>query len=615
MAKPTHRPGTLRSAKIAGAIALGATVFATTSCSSSEQELLPGSSSAGAAGAVPDATAAVPDANDEPDVGAGGAGGAGGSGGAGGADAQADGNASAETGSPDAEAPIDAADATVLADAAPDAGPGVGPDAGPDVKPDVGAITDASVRPDVVYVFPDDLADAALDPDGMPAQDAQVAWKHWNYTMNQDHTIQDYRSQPRSIVDQTLDAVVLENDWVKVTLMPDFGGRIASILYKPTGHEELYQNPVGSPWGYREGSFYYNWLMVYGGIFPTLPEPEHGKTWILPWSHKVVERTADKVSVRMSITDDLDTPSGTPNKFAYGKTGITCNATVTLRRDRSSVDFSIDLMNPAPNDVRYEYWTCATLTPGSVPGKTAATAGGEMIAPISQVEVGMGNFGNTGRTMAWGPSVSFFKNWPDMGILYASPSMTGNFWGVVNHDNKEGIFRIADNSITPGLKLWTWGYAQSINVDPSAPTSAAVGARPYFEMWGGVSHKFFDTATLSAGGRKRWTETYLVTNGLDAVSAASPHGAAYLQTATVGTDLVLTADLFTAHPGMDVAGTLSIDAAPVATTTLKADAVTPSRFQSTKALSTISAGAHTLGFLAKDPVGNTLLEGSIAFTR
>jgi hypothetical protein len=123
-------------------------------------------------------------------------------------------------------------------------------------------------------------------------------------------------------------------------------------------------------------------------------------------------------------------------------------------------------------------------------------------------------------------------------------------------------------------------------------------------------------ATIGPGGRKRWTETYLVTSGLDAVTAASPDGAAYLQTATAGTDLVLTADLFTAHPGMDVTGTVLIDdVAAAGDTVLEADAVTPSRFQATKALSAITAGAHTFTFVAKGPGGGTLLSASTGFTR
>ena len=60
--------------------------------------------------------------------------------------------------------------------------------------------------------------------------------------------------------------------YLKVTLVPEFGGRIISIIYKPTGHEELYRTEVGVPYG-RRAAVLYDWLMVYGGIFPTFRMP------------------------------------------------------------------------------------------------------------------------------------------------------------------------------------------------------------------------------------------------------------------------------------------------------------------------------------------------------
>ena len=75
-----------------------------------------------------------------------------------------------------------------------------------------------------------------------------------------------------TIVDRTFKTHVLENRYLKVTLVPEFGGRILSIIYKPTGHEQLYRTEVGVPYGIEGGTFYYDWLMVYGGIFPTFPD-------------------------------------------------------------------------------------------------------------------------------------------------------------------------------------------------------------------------------------------------------------------------------------------------------------------------------------------------------
>ena len=61
----------------------------------------------------------------------------------------------------------------------------------------------------------------------------------------------------------------------------------------------LYQNTVGAPYGELSGNFYYDWLMVYGGVFATFPESEHGKTWGEPWSYRVVEDSDDEVAIEV----------------------------------------------------------------------------------------------------------------------------------------------------------------------------------------------------------------------------------------------------------------------------------------------------------------------------
>jgi hypothetical protein len=86
-----------------------------------------------------------------------------------------------------------------------------------------------------------------------------------------------------------------------------------------------------------------------------------------------------------------------------------------------------------------------------------------------------------------------------MGIAYAAPDMQGgNFWGVINHDNDEGIIRIADNLVTRGLKMWTWGF--SAFTDETDPRKAPNPQRPYVELWAGVSDEFFHSAEFPALG-------------------------------------------------------------------------------------------------------------------
>jgi len=107
-----------------------------------------------------------------------------------------------------------------------------------------------------------------------------------------------------------------------------------------------------------------------------------------------------------------------------------------------------------------------------------------------------------------------------MGIAYAAPDMQGgNFWGVINHDNEEGIIRIADNSVTPGLKMWTWGFSSFTNETDARKDPNP--ARPYVELWAGVSDQFFHAANFPARGEVSIPETYSPTVGMSNVTDAN----------------------------------------------------------------------------------------------
>ncbi|MFV8186018.1 DUF5107 domain-containing protein [Streptomyces sp. AF1B] len=58
-----------------------------------------------------------------------------------------------------------------------------------------------------------------------------------------------------------LDALVIENDRLRATVLPGLGGRVASLLHKPTGRELLYRNPVFQP-----ANFALNGAWFSGGI-------------------------------------------------------------------------------------------------------------------------------------------------------------------------------------------------------------------------------------------------------------------------------------------------------------------------------------------------------------
>jgi hypothetical protein len=184
------------------------------------------------------------------------------------------------------------------------------------------------------------------------------------------------------------------------------------------------------------------------------------------------------------------------------------------------------LKNPKPEAIAYEYWTCTTLAPGSEANHPKATGGAEIIAPIAAYSTPhwSANLSEGDESLGEGKfhfrNLRYFKNWPTAGIAYAAPDMQGgNFWGVINHDNEEGIIRVADNKVTRGLKMWTWGFP-SLSNDAHARTQPSP-AQPYVELWAGVSDQFFHSATFPAASEIWIAETYSPTVGMSNVTHAN----------------------------------------------------------------------------------------------
>jgi hypothetical protein len=253
-----------------------------------------------------------------------------------------------------------------------------------------------------------------------------------------------------------------------------------------------------------------------------------------------VKQSTDEVTVSMSLKDDFDFSAAL--KQFRSATGIEATYYVTLRAGRAALDARAVLKNPQSRAIPYEYWTCTTLAPGSDPSHPKATAGAEIIAPIEayRTPTWSANLAQGDVSLGAGSSrfekLRYFKNWPTMGIAYAAPDMGGgNFWGVINHDNEEGIIRIADNLVTRGLKMWTWGFSSFTG--ETDPRRDPTPQRPYVELWAGVSDEFFHSAVFPAQGEVSIPETYSPTVGMRNVTHANGNMLVNLSAEATSVDL------------------------------------------------------------------------------
>ena len=355
-------------------------------------------------------------------------------------------------------------------------------------------------------------------------RDTTISWRTFDYELNADNTLNWVTDAKYDTITHQFNGKVLENKYLKVTLLPEYGGRILSIIYKPTGHEQLYRNPVGLPYGNGDGNFYYDWLMVYGGIFPTFPESEHSKAWFLSWKYEELKISSDTVRIKMSWQDTV--ALGEVGKFWYGRTDLTCDYVVTLVKGENALRTDIAIVNDKNEDVTYEYWTCTTLAPGSSPHNPRATGNTEMIMPYSKIEImpwwnlqSMEEPIDKSNNIYKFDKLKFYENWVTDGIIYPRKEVNRNFWGAINHENQEGIIRVAENKITPGIKIWCWEYEDSRDVEPLK--SPGNPRRPYLELWAGHSEKFGTPTEIGANSQKNWDAIYIPTEGLRKVTSAT----------------------------------------------------------------------------------------------
>jgi hypothetical protein len=106
-----------------------------------------------------------------------------------------------------------------------------------------------------------------------------------------------------------IDTVVLENDLIRITVLPQIGGRIWSLTYLPTGRELLWHNPNMPPApaqfgaGYDAG-FAGGWDEIFPSDAPAeidgVAYPDHGEIWSVPSTFEVIEESSNQIAIKLT---------------------------------------------------------------------------------------------------------------------------------------------------------------------------------------------------------------------------------------------------------------------------------------------------------------------------
>lgn len=284
-------------------------------------------------------------------------------------------------------------------------------------------------------------------------------------------------------------AVILENSYLQLTILPELGGRIYECIFKPTGQNIFYRNRVlkPTPWGplTREQ----NWWLAAGGMEWAFPVEEHGYEWGLPWSYSI-ERSASETTV--TVRDSTETRPRVSVEI-----GLPPDTAYFVIRPR--------IENPTGSVISYQYWTNAMLSLGS-PSMSANT---EFVYPTQEIVIHSAgpSSGLPGEstTMGWpvwqSRDMAWHYNWVDW-FSFFIPQPTQDFVGAYSHETELGVARIFPRQQVPGVKLFAWGQESPYTFEYTDDGSQ------YFEIWGGPNRTFWPEDDNSLGPResRRWSE-------------------------------------------------------------------------------------------------------------
>ncbi len=330
-----------------------------------------------------------------------------------------------------------------------------------------------------------------------------------------------------SPVDRSWKAIWIENEFLRVLVLPEIGGRIHAIQDKTNGYDLIYNQTVikpalvglAGPWA--SGGIEFNW-------------PQHHRpATFLPVEYEIEQGPGGSRTVWCGDHDPLSRLKGMhgvclhPGKAyvelrvrAYNRTPLPQTflwwANVATRVHEAYQSFF-------PPDVRYvadharRSMSAYPLATGTYYGVDYGQRGRKGIPP-SEVPTQFvpAHARNKSPSSKREPNVpdyapndlSFYANIP-VPTSYMAMGSRGDFSGGYDYQAEAGIVHLANHHISPGKKQWTWGnhefgYAWDRNLtDPDARGEFA----PYIEIMAGVyTDNQPDFSFLQPGETKSWSQ-------------------------------------------------------------------------------------------------------------
>ncbi|MEM7375567.1 MAG: DUF5107 domain-containing protein [Bacteroidota bacterium] len=308
--------------------------------------------------------------------------------------------------------------------------------------------------------------------------------------------------------DQSWKALILENEFIKVCVTPEIGGKIFYATDKTNGYNFLYKNDVVKP-----ANIGMTGAWVSGGI-----------EWNVLHHHRA--------SSFMPVDYDLQENEDGSKTIWVGETELRHRMRwtigITVFPGKSYVRADIKIHNPTPFTHSLLYWANVathtnehyqTIFPPSVQTVTYHAKNSFSQWPISQ-EV------YNGRDFTKGVDISWWKNVKLPNSFFAH-DLKEDFMGGYDHGKNSGTIHIGDHNIVKGAKLWEWG---SGDLGQAIEAQLNENAGPYVElMVGAFSDNQPDYSWIRPYEVKHITQHWYPIKDIDGFTYANLNGAVNLK--------------------------------------------------------------------------------------
>ena len=305
-------------------------------------------------------------------------------------------------------------------------------------------------------------------------------------------------------IDRAYTAVVLENEYLEVVVLPELGGRIYSAKDKRTGYDFFYKQHVIKPaligclGNWVSGGLEFNWPF------------HHRPSTFMPVDYTLERGEDGSATVWLSEHDPMERMKGMVG--------------VTLRPGTAVLETHMKLANRTPVSRSFLWWENAAVPVNPhyriffPPDVTYVHF--HYKRSVSSFPVAQGVF--NGISMKHHPDISWHGETKQPTSYFSAPSQY-DFFGGYDESIRRGVVHVADHHISIGKKMFTWAYNQLSSSWERALTDTD-GA--YAElMAGSYSDNQPDFAWLGAYEEKTFSQLWYPIADLGIPTYANIYGA------------------------------------------------------------------------------------------